>query len=87
MLVYGLSIGKKFPIPFSVCFSPNSRFIYTVNYTNIQQYDTWDPDSSSAWYHVANMDTAYDYFMGYGMANLAWDQKLYIGNIHGLGNL
>jgi hypothetical protein len=69
-----------------LCFSPNSRFIYTVNYTNIQQYDTWDPDSSSAWYHVANMDTAYDYFMGYGMANLAWDQKLYIGNIHGLGN-
>ncbi|MBK8686439.1 MAG: hypothetical protein IPN26_16470 [Bacteroidetes bacterium] len=45
-------------------FSPNGRFIYTVNYTNIQQYDTWDPDSSTAWFHVANMDTVYDYLWG-----------------------
>jgi hypothetical protein len=68
-----------------LCFSPNGRFIYTINYTNIQQYDTWDPDSSTAWYHVANMDTVYDYFMGYSMGYLGWDDKLYIGNWHGLG--
>jgi hypothetical protein len=68
-----------------LCFSPNGRFIYTVNYTNIQQYDTWDPDSTTAWYHVANMDTVYDYFMGYSMGSLGWDNKVYIGNWHGLG--
>jgi hypothetical protein len=68
-----------------LCFSPNGRFIYTVNYTNIQQYDTWDPDSSTAWYHLANMDTVYDYFMGYSMGSLGWDNKVYIGNWHGLG--
>jgi hypothetical protein len=68
-----------------LCFSPNGRFIYTVNYTNIQQYDSWDPDSSTAWYHVANMDTVFDYFVGYSMASLGWDSKIYIGNWHGLG--
>lgn len=68
-----------------VCFSPNGRFIYTINYTNIQQYDTWDPDSNTAWFHVANMDTVYDYFNGYSMGSLGWDNKIYIGNWHGLG--
>jgi hypothetical protein len=68
-----------------LCFSPNGRFIYTITYTNIQQYDTWDSDSSTAWYHVANMDTVYDYFNGYSMGYLGWDKKLYIGNWHGLG--
>ena len=68
-----------------LCFSPNGRFIYTINYTNIQQYDTWDSDSSTAWYHVANMDTVYDYFNGYSMGYLGWDNKIYIGNWHGLG--
>jgi hypothetical protein len=68
-----------------ICYSQSGRFIYTVNYANIQQYDTWDPDSSTAWYHVANMDTVYDYFNGYSMGYLGWDKKLYIGNWHGLG--
>lgn len=68
-----------------LCFSPNGRFIYTVNYTNIQQYDTWDPDSSTAWYYVAGMDTISSYFMGYSMGLLGWDDKLYIGNWNGLG--
>ncbi len=31
------------------------------------------------------MDTVYDYFMGYSMGYLGWDDKLYIGNWHGLG--
>ncbi len=69
-----------------LCFSPNGRFIYTVNYTNIQQYDTSDPDSSTAWYYVAGMDTISTYFMGYSMGHLGWDEKLYIGNWNGLGN-
>ena len=68
-----------------LCFSPNGRFIYTINYTNIQQYDTWDSDSSTAWYHVANMDTIYNYFMGYSMGSIGWDDKVYIGNWHGIG--
>lgn len=68
-----------------LCFSPNGRFIYTVNYTNIQQYDTWDPDSSTAWYYVAGIDTISTYFMGYSMGYLGWDDKLYIGNWNGLG--
>jgi hypothetical protein len=65
-----------------LCFSPNGRFIYTVNYANIQQYDTWDPDSITAWYHVANMDTNFIQFNGYSNSSLGWDNKIYIGNWH-----
>jgi hypothetical protein len=71
-----------------ICFSPNGRFIYTVNYSNIQQCDTWDPDSSTSWYHVANMDTTFAMFNGYSSAYLAFNDKMYIGNWHsGVGGL
>ncbi len=66
--------------PGGMCFSPNGRFIYLVKYYNIFQLDLNDPDSVTAWYHVANLDTTTQAFNGYGNAYIGPDEKVYISN-------
>ena len=71
--------------PGGLCFSPNSQFIYVVKGYNLFQYEWNEPDSSLAWYHIANLDTTWQQFQGWGSAYLGPDNKMYIGNWNGLG--
>ncbi len=68
-----------------ICFSPNGRFLYVVKYFNILQLDLNDPDSTTAWYHVANLDTSLNVFQGYGNPYIGPDGKVYISNWNALG--
>jgi len=63
-----------------VCFSPNSQFIYVTKDYNIVQYDLLESDPSKQWYHVAGIDSTWQFFTGYGNMNLGADNKLYVGN-------
>jgi gliding motility-associated-like protein len=74
----------EFMTTVAVCFSPNGRFLYVGNKFNIQQYDLWDSDSASAWYHVAKLDTTWDAFQAYSNIYPAPNGKLYVGNWAGL---
>ncbi|MBU3676093.1 MAG: gliding motility-associated C-terminal domain-containing protein [Chitinophagaceae bacterium] len=74
----------EFMTTVGVCFSPNGRFLYVGNKFNIQQYDLWDSDSASAWYHVAKLDTTWEVFQGYSNICSAPNGKLYVGNWAGL---
>lgn len=65
-----------------LCFSPNGRFLYVIKFFNILQLDLWDTDSSTAWHHVAGLDTTWNVFMLYNSSNVGPDGKLYIGNWH-----
>ncbi len=67
-----------------ICFSPNGRFLYVVKYFNILQLDLDDPDSATAWYHVANLDTTLNAFQGYGNPYIGPDDKVYISNWNAL---
>ena len=69
-----------------VCFSPNDSFLYVVKDYNLYQLDLFDPDTSTAWYHVANMDTTYSQFQLWGNLSVAPDNKMYIGNWNGFSN-
>ncbi len=60
-------------------FSPNGRFIYVMKYYNILQLDLLDIDSTSAWYHVAGLDTTWNAFALYNNSYLGKNEKLYIG--------
>jgi hypothetical protein len=63
-----------------VCFSPNDSLLYVVKDYNLYQLDLHDPDSLTAWYRVANMDTTYDQFQKWGGLFSGPDGKIYIGN-------
>ena len=65
-------------------FSKNSQFIYIIKIGNIWQYDLNDPDSATAWHHVAYLDTTFAAFQGYVSSFLAPDGKIYIGNRNGI---
>jgi len=68
-----------------VCFSPNDSLLYVVKDYNLYQLDLHDPDSLTAWYRVANMDTTYDQFQKWSALYKGPDDKVYIGNWGGLG--
>ncbi|MBL7766179.1 MAG: T9SS type A sorting domain-containing protein [Chitinophagaceae bacterium] len=63
-----------------LAFSPNGQYLYIDMYFNILQLDLLDTDSSTAWYHVAGLDTTWDAFQSYSNMYLAPDNRLYIGN-------
>ncbi|MBL7765564.1 MAG: T9SS type A sorting domain-containing protein [Chitinophagaceae bacterium] len=69
--------------PSGICFSPNGQFLYISKYYNIYQFDLLDPDTNTAWYHVANLDTSAQAFQGYGNIYLGPDDKAYIANWNG----
>jgi hypothetical protein len=69
-----------------VCFSPNDSFLYVVKDYNLYQLDLHDPDSLTAWYRVANMDTTYDQFQKWSCLYPGPDGKIYVGNWNGLGH-
>ncbi len=69
-----------------VCFSPNDSFLYVVKEYNLYQLDLYDPDTNTAWYHVANMDTTYSQFQMWSNLYTAPDQKMYIGNWNGFSD-
>ena len=48
------------------------------------QYDLTDPDSSTAWYHIAGLDTTWAAFQKYSSSYLGPDNKLYVGNWWGV---
>jgi hypothetical protein len=62
-----------------LCFSPNSKFLYVISYTNVYQYDLQD----STWFHVAGLDTIASAAQGYETAYIGPDDKIYIGNFGG----
>ena len=67
-------------------FSPNGQFLYVMKYYNIVQLDLNDNDSSTAWYHVAGLDTIWQQFQLYNTSYLGYDNKLYIGYVGGSSN-
>ena len=69
-----------------VCFSPNDSLLYVVKDYNLYQLDLHDPDSITAWYRVANMDTTYDQFQKWSCLYPGPDGKIYVGNLGGLGH-
>jgi len=66
-----------------VSYSPNGRFLYVNAWYNLYQLDLDEPDSSLAWYHVANMDTTYDQFQNWTVQYIGPDGKIYIGHRNG----
>jgi hypothetical protein len=67
-------------------FSNNGRFLYVIKVNNIWQYDLFDPDSSTAWVHIATNILNFPNYQVSIIAYLAPDNKIYIGNKNGLGN-
>ncbi len=65
-------------------FSNNNQFIYVIKAANIWQFDLSNPDSATAWYHVAFLDTTWADFQLYVSSYLAPDGKIYIGNRNGV---
>jgi len=65
------------------CYSPNGRFLYVNAWYNLYQLDLDEPDSSLAWYHVANMDTTYDQFQNWTVQYMGPDGKIYLGHRNG----
>ena len=87
-----LSNIKKIKIPIfagdssstGLAFSPNGRFLYVTQYTNIYQYDLQDTNQTTAWYYVHGIDTTAGMFAGYTSIDLAPNGKMYIGNYQGV---
>ena len=67
-----------------LCFSPNGQFLYVNKFFNLLQYDLTDPDSNTAWYHVAGLDTSWAAFQKYSSSYIGPDNKLYVGNWWGI---
>ena len=67
-----------------LCFSPNGQYLYVNKFFNLLQYDLTDPDSSTAWYHLAGLDTTWAAFQKYSSSYIGPDGKIYVGNWNGL---
>jgi len=67
-----------------LCFSPNGQFLYVNKFFNLLQYDLSDPDSSTAWYHIAGLDTTWSAFQKYSSSYVGPDGKIYVGNWWGM---
>jgi hypothetical protein len=63
-----------------LAYSPNGQFLYVISRYNVYQYDLQD----NTWFHVAGLDTTWNQFQEYADTYLAPDNKIYIGNWHGL---
>ncbi len=74
----------EFASTVGVAFSPNQKFLYVSSKYNIMQYELNATDSASAYYHVANLDTTWERFMGYSNMYVGPNGRLYIGNWHGI---
>lgn len=68
-----------------IAFSPNQHYLYISGKFTIQQYEINNPDSSTAWYLVAKMDTSRAAFQGYNNIYTGSNGKMYVGNWDGLG--
>jgi hypothetical protein len=67
------------------CFSPNDSFIYLTKEYNVYQYEIYNTDSATAWYHVQyGPDTALAGFGYYSQMVRGIDNRIYIGQ--GSGN-
>nr|AIA18328.1 Unknown Function [uncultured bacterium] len=78
------TVGQPDNEVFSCSFSPNSRFLYTIAYTKIIQYDTWAADIATSGIYVAQWDTFSLPFNTYfNMSQLAPDNKIYISTYGG----
>jgi hypothetical protein len=69
-----------------LCFSPNGRFIYVTDYSNIKQLDLWDSDTNTQWSLVAEMDTTWNEFQTYSSIYPGPDGRIYVGNWNGFSN-
>jgi hypothetical protein len=67
-----------------LCFSPNGQFLYVNKFFNLLQYDLSDPDSATAWYHIAGLDTTWQAFQKYSSSYIGPDGKIYVGNWWGI---
>jgi hypothetical protein len=79
-----LSNARRINYPYNfgivgLSFSPNGRFIYVTDAIRVHQYDTYAPDSASAWYEVAFRDTIGSHFKSWNNTYLGPDGKVYIG--------
>jgi len=63
-----------------LCFSPNGEFLYVISGWNIYQFDI----QNATWFHIHGIDTTANDFMQYENAYIGPDNKIYIGNFHGL---
>jgi len=74
-----------FDVPIGNQFSPNDSFLY-VNTTNkIFQIDIFDTSASSLQYiHGSDVDSANEFFQRYSNIYMGGDDRLYIGNFHGV---
>jgi hypothetical protein len=73
-------------LPRGLCFSPNGQFLYVVMRSKVFQLDLMEPDSALAWYLVSDIDTIWAQFNQYNTAQLAPNNKIYIGNWAGFSN-
>jgi hypothetical protein len=71
-------------LPRGLCFSPNGQFLYVVLRSKVFQLDLMEPDSALAWYLVSDIDTIWAQFNQYNTAQLAPNNKIYIGRWGGL---
>jgi hypothetical protein len=69
-----------------LCFSPNGRFIYVTDYSNIKQLDLWDTDTNTQWSLIAEMDTTWNAFQTYSSIYPGPDGRIYVGNWNGFSN-
>jgi hypothetical protein len=79
-----LSNARRINYPYNfgivgLSFSPNGRFIYVTDAIRVHQFDTYAPDSASAWYEVAFRDTIGSHFKSWNNTYLGSDGKVYIG--------
>jgi hypothetical protein len=73
---------------FGLSFSPNSRFLYIILFSKIIQYDTWASNIAASETYVAEWDTfANPFYTYFFSAQLAPDNKIYIGTYGGCFNL
>jgi hypothetical protein len=69
-----------------LCFSPNGRFIYVTDYSNIKQLDLWDTDTNTQWSLIAGMDTTWNAFQNYSSIYPGPDGRIYVGYWNGFAD-
>jgi len=75
----------SFDLPMGNQFSPNDSFLYVNTSNKIFQIDINDTTSSSLQFiHGSDVDSANEFFQKYANMYIGGDDKLYIGNFHGV---
>jgi len=71
--------------PSGTTFSPNDSFLYASTSYNIFQFDIYDTSANSIQFiHGPDVDSANEFFQEYSNLYIGGDDKLYIGNFHGV---